>query len=520
MSMRESFYLTTPIYYVNSVPHLGTAYTTIAADALARYRRLRGDDVWFLTGLDEHGQKVEQAATENGVTPQEWADRMAARFHEAWELLNISNDDFIRTTEPRHERGVQEFLRALHDRGDIYKGTYEGWYCVPCETYFTEEQLIDDHECPQCSRKVEFVREDNYFFRLSAYQDQLLAYYESHPDLIEPESRKNEVLSFVNGGLRDLSISRANVKWGIPLPFDDTHTIYVWFDALINYITAIGFGDPDPAKTAEFAKRWPAQFHFVGKDIIRFHCVIWPAMLIAAGLPVPERVFAHGFLLTKGEKMSKSKGNAMAPADLVAKFGVDAYRYYFLREVQFGSDGSISLEAMVQRYNGDLANDWGNLCSRLFNMVGKYCDGIVPQPGDLTEDDTELKAIADGLPVAFEARMDRLDYAGALETVWEIIKRTNRYIEDSAPWNLAKTDETLPRLNTVLYNALEAVRIAALFTAPVMPATSQEVYKRLGLGDVLVVDDLDAAAAWGGLPVGNPVVKGDALFQRIVEDAE
>jgi methionyl-tRNA synthetase len=499
---------------------LGTAYTTIAADTLARYRRMLGNDVWFLTGLDEHGQKVEQAATENGVTPQEWADRMAAKFHETWKLLNISNDDFIRTTEPRHERGVQEFLRVLHERGDIYKGTYEGWYCVPCETYFTEEQLVGDHECPQCNRKVEFVREDNYFFRLSAYQDRLLEYYESHPDLIEPETRKNEVLSFVKGGLRDLSISRANVKWGIPLPFDESHTIYVWFDALINYITAIGYGDPDPVKAEEFAKRWPAQFHFVGKDIIRFHCVIWPAMLIAAGLPVPERVFAHGFLLTKGEKMSKSKGNAMAPADLVAKFGVDAYRYYFLREVQFGMDGSISLEAMVQRYNGDLANDWGNLCSRLFNMVGKYCEGHVPQPGDLTDDDAELVAVADGLPAAFAARMDRLDYAGALEAAWEIIKRTNRYIEDSAPWNLAKSEETLGRLHTVLYNALEAVRIAALFTAPVMPSTSQQVFERLGLGDVLAVDDLDAAATWGGLPVGNPVVKGEALFQRIVEDAE
>jgi methionyl-tRNA synthetase len=519
MSSQKSFYLTTPIYYVNSVPHLGTAYTTIAADALARYRRMCGDDVWFLTGLDEHGQKVEQAATENGVTPLEWADRMAAKFHEAWEMLNISHDDFIRTTEPRHEEGVRALLRTLHERGEIYAGTYEGWYCVPCETYFTEEQLHEDHTCPQCSRNVEFVREDNYFFKLSAYQDRLLALYEANPHFVQPETRRNEVLSFVKGGLRDLSISRANVKWGIPLPFDEDHTIYVWFDALINYITAIGYGNPDKAE--EFEKRWPAQFHFVGKDIIRFHCVIWPAMLIAAGLEVPEKVFAHGFLLTKGEKMSKSKGNAMAPADLVAKFGVDAYRYYFLREVQFGTDGSISLEAMVQRYNGDLANDWGNLCSRLFNMVGKYCDGAVPQPtGERTPDDAELVAIAEELPAAFSARMEALDYAGAIEAAWEIIKRTNRYIEDSAPWNLAKAEETLPRLHTVLYNALEAVRIAALFTAPVMPATSAEVWSRLGLGDPVALTDIDAEAQWGRLPVGNAVVKGEALFQRIVEDAE
>ena len=521
MSKQDSFYLTTPIYYVNSVPHLGTAYTTIAADALARYRRMCGDDVHFLTGLDEHGQKVGQAAEANGVSPQEWVDGIAGRYLDAWSLLNISNDDFIRTTEQRHVTGVQAFLRVLYERGDIYQGHYEGWYCVPCETYYTEEQLADGDTCPSCSRKVELVREDTYFFRLSAYQDRLLEFYEANPHFVQPETRRNEVLSFVNGGLRDLSISRANVKWGIPLPFDEEHTVYVWFDALINYITAVGYGDP--AKADEFAKRWPAQLHFVGKDIIRFHCVIWPAMLIAAGLPVPERVFAHGFLLTKGEKMSKSKGNAMAPADLVAKFGVDAYRYYFLREVQFGTDGSISLEAMVQRYNGDLANDWGNLCSRLFNMVGKYCDGLVPQPSptaEATADDAELKAIADGLPAGFDARMEHLDYAGSLEAAWELIKRTNRYIEDAAPWNLAKAEETLPRLRTVLYNALEAVRIAAIFTAPVMPATSQEVFGRLGLGDVLAVVDLDSAAAWGGLPVGNPVVKGEALFQRMVEDAE
>jgi methionyl-tRNA synthetase len=518
---RESFYLTTPIYYVNAVPHLGTAYTTIAADALARYRRLRGDDVFFLTGLDEHGQKVEQAAEANGVTPQEWADKMAEKFISAWEMLDISNDDFVRTTEPRHERGVQAFLKTLWDRGDIYKGVYEGWYCVPCETYYAEDQLLEGRTCPSCSRPVEFVKEDNYFFKLSAYQDELLAFYEANPDFIQPDTRRNEVLSFVKGGLRDLSISRANVKWGIPLPFDENQSVYVWFDALINYITAIGYGDPERAES--FAKRWPTQLHFVGKDIIRFHCVIWPAMLLAAGLPLPERVFAHGFLLTKGEKMSKSKGNAMAPAELVERFGVDGYRYYFLRDVQFGTDGSISLEGMVQRFNSDLANDWGNLCSRLFNMVGKYCDGLVPDPAESpieSEDDAELKSIARELYIGYEKRMDRLDYAGALEATWELIKRTNRYIEDSAPWNLAKSEETLGRLHAVLYNALEAVRIAALFTAPVMPRSSAEVWNRLGLGDVFTVTDLVHECKWGRLPVGSPVVKGEALFQRIVEEAE
>ncbi len=521
MTDKQSYFLTTPIYYVNSVPHLGTAYTTIAADTLARYRRMRGDDVFFLTGLDEHGQKVEQAAAANGVTPHEWADRMAEKFHEVWDLLDITNDDFIRTTEPRHERGVQEFLRVIHERGDIYKGVYEGWYCVPCETYFTEEQLHANHTCPQCGREVEFVREDNYFFKLSAYQDKLLAYYEANPHFVQPETRRNEVLSFVRGGLNDLSISRANVRWGIPLPFDESQSVYVWFDALINYITAVGYGDPE--RQEQFARRWPAQIHFVGKDIIRFHCVIWPAMLMAAGIELPERVFAHGFLLTKGEKMSKSKGNAMAPADLVERFGVDAYRYYFLRDVQFGTDGSISLENMVQRYNGDLANDWGNLVSRLFNMVGKYCGGLVPDPSaasEATEDDEDLKRIADQLFDRVDERMAVLDYAGALEAAWELIKRTNRYIEDSAPWGLAKSEETAPRLHAVLYHALEAVRIAALYTTPFMPNTSREVFARLGLEDPSAIDDIGVAASWGGLPVGNPVVKGEALFQRIVQDAE
>jgi len=518
---RASFYLTTPIYYVNSVPHLGTAYTTVAADAIARYRRLLGDDVFFLTGLDEHGQKVEQAAAENGLEPQEWCDRLAEKFRATWDVLDITNDDFIRTTEPRHERAVQTLAQVLYDRGDIYKGHYEGWYCVPDETYWAESDLSDEQTCPQCGRPLEFVREDNYFFKLSAYQDRLLELYEERPEFIRPETRRNEVVSFVKSGLRDLSMSRANVKWGIPLPWDESHTMYVWFDALINYLTAVGYGDPEAS--AELERRWPAQVHFVGKDIIRFHCVIWPAMLMAADLPVPEGVFAHGFLLTKGEKMSKSKGNVMAPADLAEQFGVDAYRYYFLRDVQFGADGSISLEAMVQRYNGDLANDWGNLCSRLFNMIGKYFEGKVPEPLDAARDDALDSVLLDtveALPGRYADAMAALDYAGALEATWDSIKATNRYIEDNAPWNLAKAEETLPRLGTVLYNALETVRIAALFTAPVMPSTSAEVWRRLGLGDINAVTDLEGQAQWGGLPVGNPVEKGEPLFPRIVEDAE
>jgi methionyl-tRNA synthetase len=514
---QRSFYLTTPIYYVNSVPHIGTAYTTIAADALARYRRMLGDDVHFLTGLDEHGQKVAQAATENGTDPQSWVDAIAPTFLDAWKMLDITYDDFIRTTEQRHIVGAQRFLQALKDSGDLYPGHYEGWYCVPDETFYTEDQLVEG-KCPDCGRDVQLVREDNWFFRLSAYQERLLAYYDANPGFIQPETRRNEVVSFVRGGLNDLSVSRTTFTWGIPLPFAPEHVMYVWFDALLNYVTAIGYGDPERAD--EFASRWPAQCQFVGKDIIRFHCVIWPAMLMAAGLELPEMVFAHGFVLSKGEKMSKSKGNAVAPADLVAKFGVDAFRYYFLRDVQFGSDGSISMESMVQRYNGDLANDWGNLVSRLLNMTEKYCDGVVPAaPDDApTEDDLDLRRIAEGLPAAFDARMSRLDYAGSLEATWELVKRANRYIEDSAPWNLAKSDETTPRLHAVLYNALEAVRIAALFTSPVMPRTSAEVWRRLGLGTITETADLGERAAWGGMPPGALVVKGDPLFPRIYEE--
>jgi methionyl-tRNA synthetase len=517
----ESFYITTPIYYVNSVPHLGTAYTTVATDALARYRRMAGSEVHFLTGLDEHGQKVAQAAEENGVSPQEWCDSIAPRFVEAWEMLQISNDDFIRTTEERHIRGAQAFLQALYDKGDIYQGHYEGWYCVPCETYYQEDQLADG-ECPSCGREAEFITEDNYFFKLSAYEDFLLDYYEKHPDFVQPESRRNEVLSFVKSGLKDLSISRTTFTWGIPLPFDPDHVMYVWFDALLNYITAVGYGaDGSPGVSGPDAHYWPADVHFVGKDIIRFHCVIWPAMLHAAGEELPKQVFAHGFLLTKGEKMSKSKGNAQTPASLVDRFGVDAYRYYFLRDVQFGADGSISMESMVQRYNGDLANDWGNLCSRLFNMTEKYVDGAVPEPpadGEDTDADATLKAFAGFLPEKYEDAMARLDYVAALEATWDLIKDANRYIEQEAPWKLAKSEDDRTRLEAVLYNALEAVRIAALYCAPIMPVTSAEVWRRLELGDIHTVENIAQAAEWGGLPAGNRVTKGDPLFPRIYED--
>ncbi|MCL4554831.1 MAG: methionine--tRNA ligase [Actinobacteria bacterium] len=513
----KPFYITTPIYYVNAVPHLGTAYTTIAADALARYRRMTGHDVFFLTGLDEHGQKVAQTAEENGMSPQEWCDAIAPRFVEAWELLGITNDDFIRTTEERHKAGVQAFWTALHAGDFLYKGSYEGWYCVPDETFWAEDQLAEG-SCPSCGRQVEFIREDNWFFKLSEFQQRLLDHYEANPDFIQPQTRRNEVLSFVRGGLKDLSISRTTFSWGVPLPFADNHVTYVWIDALLNYITAVGYGSDDPKLAERFERYWPAQVHFVGKDIIRFHCVIWPAMLMAAGVELPESVFAHGFLLTKGEKMSKSKGNVQSPAELAERFGVDAYRYYFLRDVQFGADGSISLESMVQRYNGDLANDWGNLCSRLFNMTGKYFDGRVPAlSAEEIAADTPLRAIAEGLPAKYEDAMVRLDYGKALEAAWDLVKEANRYIENSQPWTLAKSEETAVDLARVIYHALEAVRVAALYCAPIMPSTSAEVWSRLGLGDIHSVTDLASESRWGGLLSGSVVEKGDPLFPRIYE---
>jgi methionyl-tRNA synthetase len=591
---KQSYYLTTPIYYVNGVPHLGTAYTTIASDSLARFERALGRDTWFLTGLDEHGQKVAQKAEEEGVTPQEWVDSVAPKFKAAWEEMDITYDDFIRTTEPRHIRGVQQFFQTLYDNGYIYKDNYQGYYCVPEETFFTDEQLSDfaqqaesegqssvsdtgEKLCPDCGRPLSFVEEDNLFFKLSAFEDKLLDFYEANPDFVQPEIRRNEVISFVKGGLKDLSVSRTTFDWGVPIPFAPGHVSYVWVDALINYITAVGYGDPSPEAQQQFNKRWPAQIHFVGKDIIRFHCVIWPAMLMAAGLEPPKKVFAHGFLLTKGEKMSKSKGNVMSPSDLAKIFGVDAYRYYFLSDVQFGSDGAISLERMLQVYNSDLANSWGNLCSRALNMTAKYLDGKTPELwpkttaaltrelgnplADLVNGSSlvaaqatasEASDIGNGaqepspscvsnkttdLHSCYAKAFEAVDYSTAMSTAMELVNAANLYIENSAPWGLAKAAAveaeeaaaagidldaaTAPtqadRLSFVLYNILESIRIAALLFAPVMPNTSAEVWRRLGLGDIAVEQNQAQSAAWGGLPADLPTTIGDPLFMRLTE---
>lgn len=507
------FYITTPIYYVNGTPHIGTAYTTIAADTIARFNRLDGQDVHFLTGMDEHGQKVAQSAQEHGMTPQEWCDSQVPQFAELWKDLNITNDDFIRTTQPRHIQGVQKFLQTLYDNGYLYKDSYEGLYCTPCETFFAEEDLVDGC-CPDCHRPVEAIKEENWFFKLSEFGDKLIEYYEANPDFIRPEIRRNEVMSFVKGGMHDLSISRSTFDWGVPLPFDDEHVTYVWVDALINYLTALGYGSDDET---EFQKRWPADFHFVGKDIIRFHCVIWPAMLMAAGLPLPKHVFAHGFLMAAdGSKMSKSKGNALYPRDLMEQFGVDAYRYYFMSDVTFGADGNIGLDRMTQVYNADLANSYGNLFSRVSNMTIKYFDGKVPEcPAEFVEN--PLKEIADGLYPKYAECLRNVDFGGATSAIMELVHRANLYVEESAPWNLAKSEETQGELAAVLYNALEACRISALLLAPFMPSTSDELFSRLGLGKASEVTDGTAACAWGGLPVGNEVVKGDALFPRLAK---
>lgn len=518
---KGTYSFTTPIYYVNAKPHLGTAYTTIAADTVARYQRMNGYDVAFVTGLDEHGQKIAETAAKNDMTPLEWCDSMEPAFREAWDMLGITYTDFVRTTEPRHAHTVQKFWEDLHEKGYLYKGAYEGWYCIHEETYYAESDLEKNEEgafvCPDCKRPVQQASgEENWFFKLSDFQDKLLAFYDENPQFIRPESRRNEIVSFVSGGLKDLSISRSTFDWGVPLPFDKGHVAYVWADALLAYITGIGYADPQRAD--EFEARWPMQYHFVGKDIIRFHCVIWPAMLMAAGMPIAHTVFGHGFLLTKGEKMSKSKGNALRPEDLTEVFGVDAYRYYFMSDVQFGSDGSISLERMVQVYNADLANTWGNLCSRVFNMTNKYFEAKVPQaPAGAREN--PLKEISDTLYDEYNTCLGLVDFSGAASAVQKLAGRVNLYVEESAPWNLAKQEETADDLAAVIYNALEAIRIIALYMAPFMPNTSAEVFRRLGLGDITEIVDIETASTWGGLPAGNAVETGDPLFPRLDVDA-
>jgi methionyl-tRNA synthetase len=508
--MGSIYYVTTPIYYVNDHPHIGTAYTTVAADVLARYHRLKGEDVFFLTGTDEHGQHVERAAERNGVTPQEWADRMVVHFTDVWKALNISNDFFIRTTAPRHMEVARDFIGKLFEQGDIYKDIYEGWYCVPDESFWLPSQLVDG-KCPQCGREVEMLSEDNYFFRLSAYAERLLAHIEANPGFVQPEMRRNEVLSFIRQGLEDQSISRKTLTWGIPLPFDEGQVMYVWFDALLNYISAIDY-DIDQAR---FDATWPADFHLVGKEILRFHAIIWPAMLMAAGLPLPRCVFAHGWLTVEGEKMSKSKGNAISPYELIDEFGVDAYRYYFMREFSFGYDGNFSRENMTGRYNSELANDFGNLVSRVLAMVHKYRGGAVPSPGPEEGTDAELKAAAAQAFEEMDRHLEHLAFNEALQSVWSWLRVANRYVDINAPWDLNKDPALAGRLDTVLYNLLESLRLTALMMQPFVPESAGRIREWLGGGGTLDGQQLPAASAWGALAPGGATQRGTALFPRI-----
>ena len=523
---KGTYSFTTPIYYVNAAPHLGTAYTTIAADTVARYQRMNGYDVAFVTGMDEHGQKVADTAAAHGMSPQEWCDSMEPAFRDTWDLLNITYTDFVRTSSDRQTRSVQKFWTDLYDKGYLYKGSYEGWYCVHEETFYAESDLEKNEEgelvCPDCKRPVQLMAsgEENWFFKLSEFQQPLLDFYASHPDFIRPETRRNEIVTFVEGGLKDLSISRSTFDWGVPLPFDEGHVAYVWADALLAYFTGIGYADPE--REGEFDARWPMQYHFVGKDITRFHCVIWPAMLLAAGYEPAHTVFGHGFLLTKGEKMSKSKGNALSPQDMVRIFGVDAYRYYFMSDVQFGHDGSISMERMVQVYNNELANTWGNLCSRVFNMTKKYFGGSVPEvpaSAQAMVDSNPLQEVAAGLYAEFDRCMAEVDFTGAVAAVQKLAQAANLYVEEMAPFRLAKDPEAADQLAAVMYNLLEAIRIIALYMSPLAPNTSAEAFRRLGLGDITATTDIEAATAWGQLPAGNVVEVGDPLFPRLDVDA-
>ena len=506
MNDDKIFYITTPIYYVNDIPHIGHAYTTIACDVASRYKRMKGYDVHFLTGTDEHGQKIQTAAEAKGKTPQELVDEIHQNFKRLWQVLNISNDDFIRTTEPRHIKVVQAIFKKLMDQGDIYKGTYSGHYCVPCETYVPENAMGPNNTCPDCGRPLTIMEEESYFFRGSKYVPELIKFYEEHIKAVMPKIRYNEIMSFIRGGVKDQSVSRTTLKWGIPVPGDEKHVVYVWFDALINYAAAAGYlDDPD-----RFAHYWPHVRHMVGKDIIRFHCVIWPLMLIALGINLPVEVMAHGWWTYEGEKMSKSKGNVVDPFKMVADYGLDPFRYFLLREVPFGNDGDFSELALVGRINSDLANDLGNLLNRTLQMIKSYRNGVVPSCLDAQSELSEMSLII----------LDKIDWAmnnyafdEALKAIWEFIGRANKFIDETMPWKLAKDETQAERLNFVLLNLYEALRLSALLIAPTMPDTSKRIWAQLGLtGDTtkLQLDEF----SWGQ-GAGNEINKAEVLFPRI-----
>jgi methionyl-tRNA synthetase len=517
--MNRKFYITTPIYYVNARPHIGHAYTTIGCDTVARRQRLLGADTFFLTGTDEHGQKIERAAQAAGKTPQQYADEISAEFRNLWKRMGISNDDFIRTTEERHIKRTQELFRRMRDNGYIYKGSYTGQYCVSDEMYVDGAQPGDP--CPECGRITETVHEENYFFKLSAFQDKLLEAY-AHPDFIRPDTRRNEVISFVRSGLRDLSISRSTFSWGIPVPDDPKHVIYVWLDALANYITAIGYGSSHAGAQEAFKKYWPADVHMIGKEIVRFHCVYWPAFLMAAGLKLPKAIVAHGWLLFEENKMSKSRGNIVRTETILDVLGADALRYFLLREVVFGQDGSFSFDALVQRYNSDLANGLGNLASRTLTMINRYFKGEVPYPSHAvarTADDDAIAEIARKTIRDFGAFFDQFQFSRALETAWGLVAAVDKYIVENEPWSLGEKqdDESRARLATVLYTSAEALRIATALAHPVMPEATAKIWEQLGLGDIKKLDL--TSLTWGQLPLGTKLGKVSPVFPRADKSA-